>query len=302
MWRRSGTKAARAAHLLALLAAGTVMGGILAGCGGHAETTTSAGPTTTQTTSAGPTTTQTTSAGPTTTQGQSPTTVASPPVSDQVKLETSIANDREHLFRGLLTYLPLDPMPVDSTQELHVTLIALGQNPAAVEVPPGKVVGSRSLQVGGVEEAALSVLGGGADISAVGPTRGLIGKPGDVVSWTWDIKPKEPREYKLDLVVITYQATSSNPLFVVNPPIQIELKVNNTLSHQISSLRLLIISIAAIIVAVGIIWKFADEIFAPIRRRMRRDRKRPSLPQDPRPRARSTAHRPRRQAKRVRRG
>src|SRR5215831_12698861 len=36
---------------------------------------------------------------------------------NQVELQTSIVSDREHLFRGVVSYFPLNPMPVDGTQE-----------------------------------------------------------------------------------------------------------------------------------------------------------------------------------------
>jgi hypothetical protein len=233
------------------------------------------------------------------------TGAGTPPLGEgeQVELQTSIVSDREHLFRGVLTYLPLDPMPVDSTQEMHVTLVAIGENPAAVKVAPGEVVGSRSMQVGGIEEARLSARGGGADISAVGPTRGLIGEPGDKLSWTWDITPKEPREYELELVVITYQGTSNNPLSVVNPPIKIDLEVNNTFSHWISSMKAWLIGLGAVAVAAAAIWKFGTDLFSPIRRLMtKRGPKRSSQPQGSKPRTGGKARTRRRQGKRVRAG
>ena len=235
-------------------------------------------------------------------EASSPVGAGAPP-NEQVKLQTSIVSDREHLFRGVLSYLPLNPMPVDSTQEVHVTLVAVGEDPAAVEVAPGEVVGSRSMRVGGVEEARLSARGGGADISAVGPTRGLIGEPGDKLSWTWDITPKEPRKYELELVVITYQGTSNSPLSVVNPPIEIRLEVNNTFSHQISSMKAWLIGLGAVAVAAAAIWKFGADLFSPIGRLInKRDPKRSSQPQGSKPRTSGKARTKRRQAKRVRAG
>ena len=68
--------------------------------------------------------------------------------SAQVLLQSSIVNDRKHLFNGVLLYSPLDPMPVEQTQELDVELIGAGKNPQAFLNPYPKVVGSRSLQVG----------------------------------------------------------------------------------------------------------------------------------------------------------
>ena len=128
-------------------------------------------------------------------------------------------------------------MPVGGTQELDVELIAVGQNRKAIKIPRGNMVGSRSLQVGGVEEAKLSVPGGKVDVSSVGPTRGLIGQPGDEVNWSWGVTPKETGTYMLDLVITTYQGSSDNPLFVINPPIRIKLVVTNTFLHRLDSAK-----------------------------------------------------------------
>jgi hypothetical protein len=160
---------------------------------------------------------------------------AVPPRNEQVQLQSSIVNDRKHLFNGVLTYLPLRSMPVEDTQELEVELIAIGQNAAAVRIPEGRVVGSRSFKVGGVEEAKLSVSGGGVDIAPVSPARATIGQPGDSVTWRWDLTPKEPGDYTLKLEVITYQGTSDRPLAYINPPVRIGLSVTNTLSHRIKT-------------------------------------------------------------------
>jgi hypothetical protein len=157
------------------------------------------------------------------------------PTSDQVRLLSSIVNDRKHLFNGVLMYLPLKPMAVESTKQFRVKLIAVGQNSAAVKIPKGKVVGSRSLKVGGVEQASLSNSGGGVSISPVGPTRVTIAEPGDSVTWTWDITAEQPGDYTLNLVVITYQGTSDRVLTYINRPVPINLKVRDTWSHRAKS-------------------------------------------------------------------
>jgi hypothetical protein len=198
---------------------------------------------------------------------------APPPVSQQVSLQSSIVNDRKHLFNGVLTYLPLDPMSVDNTQELDVTLIAVGQNPSAVSIPPGNVIGSRSLRVGGVEGATLSVRGGGVQISPVGPDRRLIGQPGDTADWTWDITPMQPGEYTLELVVVTYQGTSDNPLSVVDPPIPITLNVTDTWSHRLNSVKGWIIGLGAFFAAVAIIFTFfREQVFGLLPNRKKKEK------------------------------
>jgi len=191
--------------------------------------------------------------------------------SQQVKLESSIVDDRKHLFNGILMYQPLNPMAVGDTRELDVTLIAIGQKPGETHIPVGNVIGSRSLRVGGVEGATLSVGGGGAQISPVGPTRGLIGQPGDRVDWTWNISPSEPGEYTLELVVVTYQGTSDNPLSVVNPPVPITLKVTDTWSHRLNELKGWIIGLGAFFAAVAVILTFfREQVFGLLPKRAKK--------------------------------
>jgi hypothetical protein len=190
---------------------------------------------------------------------------------DQVNLESSIVNDRKHLFKGVLRYRPLSPVAVGDTTELDVTLIAVGKNPGQVFILPGKVIGSRSLQVGGVEGATLAARGGGMKISQVGPARGLIGQPGDSVSWIWNITPDEPGDYILELVVVTYQGSSDNPLSVVNPPVQIALDVTDTWSHRISSLKGWIIGLGAFFAALAIIFTFfREQVFGLLPKRAKK--------------------------------
>lgn len=152
-------------------------------------------------------------------------------------------------------YTPLDPMPVEETRVFQARLIAVGERPTAVRIPPGNIVGSRSLQVGGVEEAQLSARGGGVDIAPIGPTRRLIGRPGDKADWTWDITPKEPKDYTLELVVVTYQGEGDNPLYIINPPIEIKLSVTNTWGHRIKSVNSWALGLAAFVGAVVVLWK-----------------------------------------------
>ena len=207
------TTAKRAAHALAL---GMGFGVLLAGCGGEPASTGSA-------------------------QSHS----------EQVVLQSSIVSDREHLFTGVLTYQPPDPVAVDATRQLMVTLTATGRDSPPVSTADGAIVGSRSLRVGGREEAILSAQGGGVDISAVGPVTGLIGQPGDRVHWIWDITPRQPGTHTLDLVVITYQGTTDNPLETLNPPVQIPVQVGNTVSHAASKINGWIVGFGAFLAALA---------------------------------------------------
>jgi hypothetical protein len=190
---------------------------------------------------------------------------------DQVNLQSLIVNDRKHLFAGVLTYYPLRPMAVGSTLELSVTLTGTGQNPGQVVIPHGNVIGSRSLRVGGVEGATLSARGSGIQISPVGPTRGLIGQPGDSVYWYWDITPSEPGDYILQLVVVTYLGTSDNPLSVVNPPVPIALNVTDTWSHRLDSVKGWIIGFGAFFGALVIIFTFfREQVFGLLPKRKKK--------------------------------
>ena len=189
-----------------------------------------------------------------------------------MSLQSSIVNDREHLFNGVLTYEPPSPMPVDNTQLLEVQLTAVGQDPDAAHIPYGRIVGSRSLRVGGVEDATLSVRGGGVQISSVGPTRRLIGRPGDTVGWAWYITPMQPGMHTLELVVVTYQGESDNPLSIVNPPISITLNVTDTLSHRVNSVKGWIIGLGAFLGAVAIILAFfREQVFGLLPKRKKKE-------------------------------
>jgi hypothetical protein len=197
---------------------------------------------------------------------------------NQIQLESSIVSDRKHLFRGVLTYEDLEEMPVEDTQDLTVTLQAIGehQDPDVVRTPHGVLAGLRWLRVGGVEEAKLSVRGPAdrVEISPVGSTRGLIGKPGDKISWIWEITPKEPGSYTLRLVVVTYQGMSDNPLATLNPPIEIDLSVSDTGRHRFKWITDRIVGLSIILGAVSVILVFfREQIFGPISKRRRRRRR-----------------------------
>jgi hypothetical protein len=201
---------------------------------------------------------------------------AVPPIPEQVRLQSSIVDDRAHLFNGVLTYQPLDPMDVGDNERLVVTLTAVGQRPGAVVLPRGELVGSRDLQVGGVEEATLTVAGAHdrVAVTPVGPSKGLIGRPGDRLHWQWDLVPKEPGTYTLELVVVTFRGTSDTPLATVNPPIDITLHVADTWKHRFTAIRGAIIGLAALLAAIaGILTFFREQIRArlPGRRRSESD-------------------------------
>jgi hypothetical protein len=103
-------------------------------------------------------------------------------------------------------------------------------------------------------------------ISPVGPTQREIGKPGDRVSWSWNITPKEPGDYILDLIVMTYHEKTDNPLYVLDPPIEIDISVTNTWSHRFKSMVGWILGFALFIGAVGtILIFFREQVFAPLK-------------------------------------
>jgi hypothetical protein len=180
---------------------------------------------------------------------------------NQVILQSSIIKAREHLFDGVLTYQPLEPIPVEDTRQFRVTLVAVVEGTEFPSIPPGEVVGSRELQVGGVEEAKLSGPPGKVDISPVGSTRRLIGQVGDQATWAWNITPKQPGDYTLDLVITTYQGTTENPLYIINPPIPIDLSVRNTWSYFFNAMKAWIIAFSTFVAAVAVILAFFREQF-----------------------------------------
>jgi len=240
---RLGQEPTSAARLLSILMLGIAATGILAGCGASGSGGSGAGG------------------------------GIGAPRQEQVQLQSSIVDARKHLFDGVLSYPPLSPIQVEDTRRFDVTLFAVGQNAEGFEIPEGYVVGSRSLRVGGVEEAKLSSASDKLAISAVGSTRRLLGQIGDKAEWTWDITPKEPGEYKLDLVIMTYQGTTDNPLYVINPPISVNLTVTNTWSHRFKSMMGWInwfyISIGAI---AGILVFFREQVLTPLKNLRKRAR------------------------------
>jgi hypothetical protein len=61
------------------------------------------------------------------------------------------------------------------------------------------------------------------------------------------------------LVAITYQGTSDNPLFVVNPPIYIQLSVTNTFGHRVKGAIGWIIGLGAALAALTAILAGAEK-------------------------------------------
>jgi hypothetical protein len=270
---RSGREATKFARFLSVLILGIAMTGILAGCTG-AGGSDGASPTGTggedgsgspggTSGEGGPGSPGGTSGegGPGSPGGQggegSPGTGGS--AENQVILQSSIIKAREHLFDGVLTYQPLEPIPVEDTRQFRVTLVAVVEGTEFPRIPPGDVVGSRELQVGGVEEAKLSGPPGKVDISPVGSTRRLIGQVGDQATWAWNITPKQPGDYTLDLVITTYQGTTENPLYIINPPIPIDLSVRNTWPHFLNAMKAWIIAFSTFVGAVAVILTFFRE-------------------------------------------
>jgi hypothetical protein len=143
----------------------------------------------------------------------------------------AIVQDRSALLDGELSYQPLAPVRVGATESLSVDLQAY----SAHGLPPHPALGRATpyvLKVGGTEAADLTAPAGGVAITAIGPTTGQIGAPGDVVNWTWSLKPAGPGTYSLDLVVVTYQAHTSQPLSTMNPPLVIKLVATESAAHR----------------------------------------------------------------------
>jgi hypothetical protein len=158
---------------------------------------------------------------------------AGPAVGGQIVLMERINQDRAELLAGRLSYSPLTPVKVGSIEALHAWLYAYSSQ--SFRVPLGQIQTKYELRVGGVEGATLSAPQGGVAITAIGPTTGLIGRPGDVVEWSWSLKPAQPGTYPLDLVVVTYQGETSNPLYTLKPPLTINLVVTNTVAHRVAA-------------------------------------------------------------------
>lgn len=162
--------------------------------------------------------------------GSAPSAGSSASVGGQAVLMETINQDRTELLAGTLTYSQLAPVKVGSTEMLEAWLRA--DSSQHEQVPLGQIQTKYELRVGGVEGATLSAPGGGVAITPVGPTTGLIGKPGDKVEWSWSLKSAQPGTHPLDLVVVTYQGETSNPLYTLKPPLVINLVVTDTLAHR----------------------------------------------------------------------
>ncbi|NUK32521.1 hypothetical protein HRW16_19350 [Streptomyces lunaelactis] len=187
---------------------------------------------------------------------------------NQVKLQSSIVDDRKSLFNGIVSYSDLEPVKVEESAEVEVELIAVGSDFDAAPVPEGRIVGSRKLLVGGVEEARLSCRTKDVEISAIGPAKGLIGRIGDSVTWRWAITPKKAGKHTLDLVIVTYQGNTNNPLHAVNPPIKIEVEAKQTLKSRVNSARVWVLGISTFVVALsGILAFFREPIFKRLSKR-----------------------------------
>jgi hypothetical protein len=175
--------------------------------------------------------------------GSSPGEVAES--NSQVNVMESINRDRSELIDGALQYSRLVPVRIGATEMFHVWLIAYTR-----EAPvPKSFIRPRdlyNLRVGGVEGATLTAASGGVTITAIGPTRGLIGKPNDEVEWSWSLKPTQPGTYVLDLVVVTYQGQTSNPLYTLNPPLVLTLVAKNSFGHSVGAVESALLPIAGI--------------------------------------------------------
>jgi hypothetical protein len=147
----------------------------------------------------------------------------------QFQLMESINRSRQALLAGDLWYSNLAQVRAGSTEQFHARLIALDRRPLGLRRIMVRYY--HQLRVGGVEGATLSAPDGGVAITAIGPTTGLIGKPGDEVDWTWSLKATQPGTYPVDLVVVTYQGETHNPLYTMNPPLTLKLVVTTGPRH-----------------------------------------------------------------------
>ncbi|KOU62458.1 hypothetical protein [Streptomyces sp. IGB124] len=100
---------------------------------------------------------------------------------------------------------------------------------------------------------------GGIKVEPIGSSRQLLASPRDSVEWRWNLTPRKPGQYQLNLVVEPYQGDTENVLAHTGPPIRITLTVNNTFWYRVGEAKEWIIATGAVPAALGM-------IFGPFRR------------------------------------
>lgn len=154
----------------------------------------------------------------------------------QADLQSSIVDDRKHLFDGSLAYDPSVSVSVGDSLTYDVRLTARGEKSSHGTAQAALV--TRAFQVGGVEEAALSA--GDADVRVVSLTpdvKQVIAQPGDLAEWQWSVSAGEPGDHDLALTVTTFQGDSDRALDTLAPPISVHLSVRDTWSHRFASMQ-----------------------------------------------------------------
>ncbi|MFF2569106.1 hypothetical protein [Streptomyces sp. NPDC058084] len=179
---------------------------------------------------------------------------------DQVIFQQKAARDRAALFSGVLEYKALPSVDVGDSVEFSATLAGrdAGPNPLPPDVPE-EAMSTREMAVGGVQGAYLSEPHGDVHVDPIGADRKLLASPRDRVEWRWNLIPRKPGQYQLNLVVETYQGNTENVLAHTDPPIRISMTVNKTFWYRAGEAKEWIIATGAVIAALGV-------IFGPLRR------------------------------------
>ncbi|MEU4346140.1 hypothetical protein [Streptomyces sp. NPDC023838] len=171
--------------------------------------------------------------------------------SDQVLFQKKAERDRAGLFEGQLDYDPPSPVNVNDTTEFTVTLSAL----SSAQPQPSHVVARRNLWVGGVQGAELTAPDGDVDVELTGSNHQLLTR-NTSVEWQWNLTPRKPGRHRLNLVIETYQGSSSNVLARTSPPLTLDLAANTTFGYQVSEMKEWIIAAGAVLGASGVILAF----------------------------------------------
>ncbi|MFD9047872.1 hypothetical protein [Streptomyces zaomyceticus] len=168
---------------------------------------------------------------------------------DQVAFRKKAAEDRAGLFDGLLECQRERSVDVDETFKVSAVLTGL-HGPLR---PPRAQDPTRVIPVGGVQGALLHSSTEDLRVEAIGTNRRYLPTPADRVEWQWNVTPRKPGQYKLDLVVETYQGDTENVLASTDPPIEIAVTVNGTLWYRLGEAKEWIIAAGALVTAAGVI-------------------------------------------------
>jgi hypothetical protein len=190
----------------------------------------------------------------------------------QIKVMESINNGRSELLAGVLEYSPVEQVRAGTTEAFHAWLYAVSDGHPMPASDAG-IVSRYKLRVGGVEGASLTAPGEAVAITPIGPTTGLIGKPGDHVEWTWSLKPSQPGTYTLYLVVETYQGETTNPLYTMTPPLTLGLTATNTMGHSAAAAENILLTLSKIAGAIVVIGGLIAGCVTWVRKRARKRKK-----------------------------